>query len=90
MNVFDKFKEDIDEFIKRTGVPRTRMGWEIMKDPHAISNWLIGKGNPRISSMQRVYDYMENYKSPKKEEPEIVPEISEPEDPPEEMNGIKI
>lgn len=64
-DILSKFRADLEIFLREAGISRTRFGYEAMNDPHIISRWLDGKGNPRASSMQKVYDYMTSQRQKK-------------------------
>lgn len=62
MKLFERFQEDISDFLKLTGMAPTHLGLKTMKDRNIIGKWLDGRGNPTVDSMQRVYDFMLGHK----------------------------
>lgn len=62
MKLFERFREDIKNFLKLTGMPPTLLSIKTMKDRNIVGKWLDGQGNPTVQSMQRVYDFMMGYK----------------------------
>lgn len=57
----NEFLEKIEEFLKRTGMSATMLGINALKAPNFVFNLRKGQGCT-IATMQKVLDFMANYK----------------------------
>lgn len=62
MDRIKQFRNDITRFITKTGVTKTALGIAAANDPHIIFRCLKPNSDPRLSTVQKLYDFMENYK----------------------------
>lgn len=62
MSLTKKFLADVKAFMHDFNMSKTAFGLNSTGDPHAISDWLEGKFTPKLSSVDKVYAYMEKYR----------------------------
>lgn len=61
MDIVAKFKADIIQFMNTYKISKTAFGHRALGDPHAIPRWLEAGGDPQLSSVKKVYAFMEAY-----------------------------
>jgi hypothetical protein len=61
MDIVAKFKADIMHFMATYKMSKTAFGHRALGDPHAIPRWLEDGGDPQLSSVKKVYAFMEKY-----------------------------
>lgn len=66
MTILEEFKADIINFMKTYGMSKTALGHQALGDPHAIPRWLESNGDPQLSSVDRMYKFMETYAKERK------------------------
>jgi len=61
--IMQQLRDDIQDFLERTHMTRTKLGKLALRDPHAILNWLARDrdSDPRVSTVERVYDFMNEF-----------------------------
>ncbi len=58
MNLFRQFQNDIRIFLALSGMSATGFSIAVTGDRNAVGRWLAGHGDPKASTMQKVYDYI--------------------------------
>ena len=66
MDIVQKFKDDITTFLKTYKMSKTAFGHQALGDAHAVPRWLEDNGDPQLSSVKKVYDFMEKYAKERK------------------------
>ena len=60
MDELDRFKSEVEAFLKRTGMAASRFGDEACKDSAFVIDLRAGR-EPRFSMIRRVRGYIERY-----------------------------
>lgn len=56
-----QFIQDIDQFLRLTGMDATQFGIKAMEDGHFVHDVKNKGRNPRIDTIERVRNFMRNY-----------------------------
>lgn len=62
MSIRDQLLEEIDRFMRRTGMPKTKLALAAVRDPAWVTRLQNGELDPRIGTVEEIRAFMATYK----------------------------